>query len=1616
MYMTEYDVLDLYEVGADSEEAAGRKGSVPFIQWVGLEGPRGETVRVKAVVDDGAMCGAMDSAVFEKVAARLSTLQPSGKVLRMANGAKVASQGVWRGTVVVGGEKRQGQFEVFPSGGAWQMLFGKPLLEEFGMLHDYRTDELILPSEKGEDRRIQNQHGFKQKAENIFLLHSESNTIANTDSSDLTAASDTSPDLDTVIAAACRTLTTTINRVRPRNEVTFKGIFAAFEKAPPRTSNPRATVDSVEDIGDPRLNSAPNIGADESLEDYPLAGIFAVDEGSPPERRIRHSVKSKPTKIGINIPDHRATMEEIPDEEDPRLPSIHAIKENECHRRFPIAGVFSIFDNSTRDSLNIKFPEPIVYKYHDLYSYKPKETFLWTVDDNPGVEVPDFGTAEDAALFCRATDPFNVARVKRIIELVEIGPDLDNAQRERVRKLIADNADTFAQSIMEVTPVKGAVHTLDIPPGKTFGKKINQRPLRAPERAYYYPRIDEMEKAKVIRKIRPEDVKCCSPTTLAQKAHDNQGITLLEMKHRLNDQCEAAGFPNKFPALPEREPQVEVGFAETEHRNLKYRVCQNYKELNSVTQVAPMPQGDIRMKQHALSGKRWISMFDFAAGFYAVEIAAESQPYTAFYVEGRGYYCYMKMPFGLTGAPSRFAQMTAEALGDLVGTLLELFVDDGGMAGDDFETKFQNLNTFFQRCRETGLSLSAQKTKLFMSEVVFAGDRVGKEGVRGDPAKLTAVVDWQRPRNIQNLGHFLGLCGYFRTLIKDYARLSKPLKDLENELGVTTAAGKQAYRSAAAAHSLVDCWTNDHERAFLDLKAALVSDPVLRAPVFDGRPFIVTSDGCKDGFGAVLSQRFDDVLPNGTKAVRVHPVAYASKRSSRSEERYKPYLLEFAALKFSLDKFDGIIYGSPVELETDCQALRDTLLNEKLNATHARWRDGVLAHHIVDVRHRPGALNGAADGLSRQFTGAEQTEHDGHRNSVNPDWEATTGLAHDVFLTTSEEAAQEGGWMCRYSGLDRVAGDGHEWSIGDYEVARAHPDEATLGENQTDILLAGLDEDSTKLRERFTEEPIFLQVIDALWDLDKGKTVREKRRARHRALGYWIEGGKLWRLGDGKSTRAKPRKECVSQAEAVELARSEHLSKGHWHRDLIKKQLMDRFCSPRLDKSIMTALLECGRCKAFGAAHTYSLFQPITRRHPMELVVADYLAVPKGKGGFIEISLFIDMYSQYVWGFKHRTHGTAKTTLAGLEHLDREFWPPEAFMTDGGRHFDNQEVRAWCTERGIKMQIVAAYSAWVNGLVEGTNSKLLGRLKRRCAPDLGEDGWAKITSFEDLPASWPDHFEAALKDLNDRILPALEFTPRELLTGHVVNTITTPEGDLTSEPTRDDVETQMEYTRQQQLDAYSHIVEHANEREAVFNKKIDESRVKKLITFKINDLVQVYMSDLDYTFKTERKLLPKWGQVRRVISRDVNAYELASLEGLVLKGRFSARRLRRFEARPGTSLDDQQKALEAAMILLRNAGTLSGEEAEDVPEEGVSEPGERAGVGDEELPDEDEDGLGDENGEEDVDQESPQGGVDEGTGDNGADERGDQNQEGTNGDWTIPGRLRVRKPRDRETR
>ncbi|KIK47921.1 hypothetical protein CY34DRAFT_72909, partial [Suillus luteus UH-Slu-Lm8-n1] len=94
---------------------------------------------------------------------------------------------------------------------------------------------------------------------------------------------------------------------------------------------------------------------------------------------------------------------------------------------------------------------------------------------------------------------------------------------------------------------------------------------------------------------------------------------------------------------------------------------------------------------------------------------------------------------------------------------------------------------------------------------------------------------------------------------------------------ISAKGGKRKYRQFLRERKLETFWEQRHTRAFLKLKQILLTEPVLKAPTFDGTPFIVISDGCKDGFGAVLAQRFPFKEVSGEVVTKVHPIAFASK-------------------------------------------------------------------------------------------------------------------------------------------------------------------------------------------------------------------------------------------------------------------------------------------------------------------------------------------------------------------------------------------------------------------------------------------------------------------------------------------------------------------------------------------------------------------------------------------------------------------------------------------------------------------------------------------------------------------------------------------------------------------
>ena len=204
-------------------------------------------------------------------------------------------------------------------------------------------------------------------------------------------------------------------------------------------------------------------------------------------------------------------------------------------------------------------------------------------------------------------------------------------------------------------------------------------------------------------------------------------------------------------------------------------------------------------------------------------------------------------------------------------------------------------------------------------------------------------------------------------MIQDYGRIAAPLTDLKHEYNILNNMGKATYQQEMNSHKLHGVWTLKHTKTFLRLKSALIKEHVLKGPRFNRSLFTVTSDGSGQGFGGSLVKQFSTKLPNGKVVTRVHPITFASKQTSCTEEKYKSFLLEFATLKFCMDKFADVLWGFPVEIQTDCQALHDMLMNEKFPAAHARWQDGILAHQIVDVRHIKGKNNLVGDGLSRQW-------------------------------------------------------------------------------------------------------------------------------------------------------------------------------------------------------------------------------------------------------------------------------------------------------------------------------------------------------------------------------------------------------------------------------------------------------------------------------------------------------------------------------------------------------------------------------------------------------------------------------------------------------------------------
>ena len=382
----------------------------------------------------------------------------------------------------------------------------------------------------------------------------------------------------------------------------------------------------------------------------------------------------------------------------------------------------------------------------------------------------------------------------------------------------------------------------------------------------------------------------------------------------------------------------------------KWRLCVDFREVNKLMIHDPFPLPKIDEMVEEFHGSEYLSTGDLFWGFYHVKVKEEDTHKLAFTTDV-GRFEFIHMPMGLKIAPAVFQRLMNLVLDDYLRKFVLVYMDDVVVYSKDKEQHFHDLRKVFERLREAGLRLKIEKCAFFQTELPFLGVIISKTGIRLDPSKVEAVVKFPKPdKDLGQLQSFLGLVGYFKRHIKNYAAIARPLFDLMK--GEETHKKKQ--KGKVRTPFKKNEWGPAQDEAFAALKEAATTAPVLSYPNFD-IPFILTTDASAYAIGFVLSQEF----PDGE-----HPIAYGSRSLKGAELNYSNTDREMLAVVKGVEHFRTYLYGRHFIIRTDHQAI--ALINRG-KPTSSRVLKWILdmKDYSFEVVYTPATKIRHADALSR---------------------------------------------------------------------------------------------------------------------------------------------------------------------------------------------------------------------------------------------------------------------------------------------------------------------------------------------------------------------------------------------------------------------------------------------------------------------------------------------------------------------------------------------------------------------------------------------------------------------------------------------------------------------------
>lgn len=749
----------------------------------------------------------------------------------------------------------------------------------------------------------------------------------------------------------------------------------------------------------------------------------------------------------------------------------------------------------------------------------------------------------------------------------------------------------------------------------------------------------------------------------------------------------------------------------------KWRLVIDFRKVNEKTIDDKYPIPNITDVLDKLGRCQYFTTLDLASGFYQVEMDHCDVEKTAFNVEN-GHYEFLRMPMGLKNSPSTFQRVMDNVLKDLQNTVCLVYLDDIIVFSTSLQEHIINLEKVFLKLRESNFKIQMDKSEFLKLETEFLGHVIGRDGVKPNPNKIEAIKRYPLPKTPTEIKRFLGLLGYYRKFIPDFAKVTKPL----------TQCLKKGSKINVNDHNYVKC--------FEQCKTLLTNDPILQYPDFS-KEFVLTTDASNLAIGAVLSQG-----PIGTDK----PIAYASRTLNTSEINYSTIEKELLAIVWATKYFRPYLFGRKFKIITDHKPLQWVMNLKEPSSRLTRWRLK-LSEYDFTVIYKQGKCNTNADALSRIEIHNEELLD---LSSIIPNLSEILSVDNSRTITAPDIADDSRTLTAHTSEENPILGI----PIVDEPINRYLKQIVfrIVGDIKRKPNLTKPFDNHTRIEIQISETNINEDVINAIREYVNPK-IKTGLLIHPISAMYTVIPilQNTFKSSSMKLVFTKTELENVSEY----LSQQEIISKYHDgktnHRGINEcySALSRKYYWPKMREHITKFINECIIC---GQAkydrnpikQQFRIVPPASK--PFETVHLDLLSIHNEK--YLTI---VDSFSKYAQAY-YLKDGTAVSIIQALLQFCTHHGLPTTLVTDNGTEFVNQLFSEFVRLHKIIHHRIAPDAPNENGIVERFHSTILEHLR--------------ILKLQQKNESVINLMPYALLGYNSSIHSFTKCKPYDIVTGH----------------------------------------------------------------------------------------------------------------------------------------------------------------------------------------------------------------------------------------------------------